>query len=288
MRIVFDELTKEQAETFGLVLLSADIEYKIEMNDNGWVLWVHEHAFDEAFRVVTAYQQENIGFKPERYTSFAAYGKTWSGLWGVLVILSFYLAVSSGHDAGAFRQAYGSSASHILDGEWYRSVTSLLLHANALHLLGNMVGLALFGTGVCSVTGWGVGWVLILTSGILGNVINAFLYKSGHVSIGASTAIFGALGVLSSYQFLRKMKESGTWFQALLPVAAGLALLGFLGASKNTDITAHLFGFSAGIFLGLLYSWLIKRPLQWSYQLGALLIVIAVIAGAWIGPFKTI
>ena len=34
---------------------------------------------------------------------------------------------------------------HIINGELYRTVTALMLHANAPHILGNVVGLSLFG-----------------------------------------------------------------------------------------------------------------------------------------------
>ena len=273
MRIAFDGLSLEQAETLGLVLLSAKINYHLKMSDKGLALWVAKDTYDEAIQLIEEYRQENPEIRPAPDTPLTGYRKTWSGLWGMLVILAFHVAISSGPDVDTFRQVYGSSASHILNGEWYRSVTSLLLHASALHLLGNMVGIALFGTAVCSVTGWGLGWALILASGIGGNLMNAYLYQAHHISIGASTAIFGALGMLTAYQFLRKWRESGTWFKAVMPLAAGLALLGFLGSSKHTDIMGHLFGFVAGILLGLLYTWSFKRPPRESYQLGALILV---------------
>ena len=100
---------------------------------------------------------------------------------------------------------YGSSASQIIDGEHYRTITALFLHGDVLHLIGNMAGIALFGTAVCSITGWGVGWLMILFTGSIGNLLNAYFYQAGHRSIGASTAVFGCIGFLSACQFMVKM-----------------------------------------------------------------------------------
>jgi membrane associated rhomboid family serine protease len=63
------------------------------------------------------------------------------------------------------------------------------------------------------------------------------------VSIGASTAVFGALGILSMLQVPRR--------SAWLTLGAGVALLGLLGTSARADLLAHLFGFAAGVVEGL-------------------------------------
>ena len=183
-----------------------------------------------------------------------------------------------------FHRLYGSSAGLVVNGEWYRCATALLLHADSLHLAGNLVGMAIFATAVCSITGWGVGWLLILASGISGNLINAYAYGYGHSSIGASTAVFGALGLLSSYQFLKKIHTPFSRFQVLLPLGAGLALLAFLGSSSHTDIMAHLFGFLSGVALGLVYYRLVRYPFAWRIQVGALACVVVVLVTAWIRP----
>ena len=284
MQILLDSLTKEQADTFGLVLLSSGIRHETRQGGNGWALWVAEDATESAEMLLKAYLNENKDFKTSKETPLMAYRKTWSGAWGVFVLLVWHVAITLGHDAGTFHRVYGSSARHVVSGEWYRSVTALLLHADSLHLAGNLVGMAVFATAVCSITGWGVGWLLIMASGISGNLINAYVYGYGHSSIGASTAVFGALGLLSSYQFLKKIKTPGTKFQALMPLGAGLALLAFLGSSSHTDIMAHLFGFLSGVLLGLVYYGFARYPTGWRWQAGALAVVVVVPVAAWFRP----
>ena len=284
MQILLERLTKEQADTFGLVLLSSGIEHEIRQGGRGWALWVAEDASKRADSLLQTYLDENKDFKTSQESPLTGYGKTWSGGWGILVLLICHIAVSLGQDTGAFHRLYGSSASHVVSGEWYRSATALLLHADSLHLAGNIIGMAVFATGVCSVTGWGVGWFLILASGISGNLINAHVYGYGHNSIGASTAVFGALGLLSAYQFLKKIQTPDTRFQALLPLGAGLALLAFLGSSSHTDIMAHLFGFLSGALMGFVYYGVVPYPFGWRIQAGALAGVILVLGVAWLRP----
>ena len=181
------------------------------------------------------------------------------------------------------KKTYAASAGRILEGEWYRAATALLMHADVVHLAGNMVGIALLGSAVCSIMGWGVGWLMILSSGIAGNVVNAVVYKAGHSSIGASTAVFGALGILTAWQFLRRARQPGRRLKALLPLGAGLALLGFMGSSVHTDILAHLFGFLSGIAIGGLYTATVKHMPDVKLQAGALVLTVAILLRAWLG-----
>lgn len=284
MQILLDSLTREQADTFGLVLLSSGIHHDIRRGKNGWALWVAEDVSEAAENLLKSYLDENKGFKLSNDTPRTAYRKTWSGAVGVFVLLAWHVAISLGHDADVFFRLYGSTARHVVSGEWYRCTTALLLHADSMHLAGNLLGIAIFATAVCSITGWGVGWLLILASGISGNLINAYVYEYGHSSIGASTAVFGALGLLSSYQFLKKIRSSVSRFQVLLPLGAGLALLAFLGSSSHTDIMAHLFGFLSGVFMGLAYYGFFRNALERRFQAGALSCVIVVLITAWFRP----
>jgi membrane associated rhomboid family serine protease len=144
-----------------------------------------------------------------------------------------------------------------------------------------MAGIAIFGTCVCLITGQGVGWLMIVLSGILGNLINAFFYKTGHLSVGASTAVFGAIGILAGYNFLLKFRSPDQRIKAWLPLGGGLALLGLLGSGKNSDIGAHFFGFVFGILLGVFYAYFIKYPLPKKYQVNCTALSLCIIVFSW-------
>jgi membrane associated rhomboid family serine protease len=173
-------------------------------------------------------------------------------------------------------------SSLMLDGQWYRSATALLLHADVGHLLANALGLAFF-TGLasrrmCS----GCAWLAALVAGCLGNALNAWFRGPGHLFLGASTAVFGSVGLLSGMAVA--LDRPGKWVQAGVPVAAGLGMLALLGTSgERTDLGAHLFGFVSGLALGSgagfrLRGW--GRPGRMlAFFCG--LIAVLMMAGAW-------
>lgn len=278
---LFKNLSADQANSYGLVLLSSGIPHRVRTGEGGWDVLVVERDYSRALATIEQYLEENQDFRPTDEPICHEYGKTLTGLWASVILLGCHIGVTAANDSKSLIRAFGSSASHIMQGELYRSVTSLMLHANALHLAGNMLGIALFGTAVCNITGWGVGWLMILATGIIGNLANALLYGSGHLSVGASTAVFGSVGILAAQQFFKKFRIPGRKIKAWLPLAAGLALLGILGSGKHADLSAHLFGFVAGIILGGLYAFLARKPAARIYQSCCLVVVLGVIVISW-------
>lgn len=241
--------------------------------------------YENALNAVDQYLKEDQNYHTAAEPLRNDYQKTFTGLWVAVILLVCHIAIVIGGESGYFIQTYGSSAYHILHGELYRSVTSLMLHANTLHIMGNIIGITLFGTSVVTIMGWGVGWFMILVTGVAGNLVNALLYKAGHISVGASTAIFGAIGILSAYQFFKKFRQPGQKIKAFLPLSCGLALLGILGSGKYSDLMAHLFGFLSGIISGSFYSVFVKNPTSKEYQTYFLIAAIGIIAVAWMKAF---
>lgn len=285
MVITFKNLSADQANTYGLVLSSSGISHRSRKGEHGWDISVNDAEYEKALNVVEQYLKENPNFhRTDEHLSYK-YHKTFTGLWISAILLVCHVAITTVNDSGVFIRAYGSSAFHILRGELYRSVTSLMIHANVLHLAGNVLGIAIFGTAVCTITGWGVGWLMILVSGVAGNLLNAVFYKTDHLSVGASTAVFGAIGILAAQQFFKKFRLPGQRMRAWLPLGGGLALLSILGSGKHADLTAHLFGFMAGIILGALYGVLVKRPAAGAYQACFLLIALSVLVVSWMWAF---
>jgi membrane associated rhomboid family serine protease len=278
---LFKDLSEDLANAYGLVLSSSGIPHRVRKGEGGWDVWVDDWDYEKALNTIEQYLEENRDFTQTDAPIGDEYGKTFTGLWASALLLACHVAVAMSNDSKAFIRAYGSSASHILHGDFYRTVSSLMLHANALHLAGNMLGIALFGTAICAVTGWGVGWLMILATGMVGNLANAVLYKTGHLSVGASTAVFGAIGILVAQQFFKKLRLPGRRIKAWLPLGGGLALLGILGSGEHSDLMAHLFGFVTGIGLGSLYTVLVKRPVTRTHQLYCLVIVLVVLVMSW-------
>ncbi len=251
---LYKHLTQNQVNTYGLVLSSQGVSYFVTKDARGWEIWVEESVRDYAYNIITQYIAENQ-HPPEPKTKEAPeYKNTYIGVWMSLLLIGCHFRADMYGRFDQIVREYGASAAAILDGEIYRTMTSLMLHSDYMHLAGNVAGIFIFGTAVGSIAGSGVGSLMILATGILGNYANAVLFQYGHTSIGASTAVFGAVGIAAAYQFYTKIKAGKQRMKAWLPLAGGLALLGFLGAGKRADLTAHLFGFIAGIGLGLIYA----------------------------------
>jgi len=287
MGLLFNNLTDAEADAYGLVLSASGISHRAAREQDGWNIYVPETAQAEALIAVDQYLRENQPIQRAAGTRLHEYGKTLSGLWASLIVLGVHVAISLSPHRAALVKTYGSAARAILEGELYRAVTSLMIHTNAAHLAGNMAGLALFGTAVCQIAGPGVGWLMILGTGATGNLINAWFYHGRqHLSVGSSTAVFGAVGILAGYQFLKRLRRvEGGPAKSWLPLAGGLALLAFLGASEHADLTAHLFGFAAGVAAGAIYGFAVKRPAGRLAQAYFILIVSGLVVLCWIRGF---
>ncbi len=277
---IYENMSEDSANLCALILKASDIPFRTRREGRGWGIWVQARDYRRARDSVEQYFRENRGQAPEADTSAVYRDHGYAGIWAALFVALVYAAVARTGDVHSVWSDFGASAQRIAGGELYRVVTALLLHADAVHLFGNMAGLAVFATAVCHVSGWGAGILMVLFTGAGGNMVNAWVYEHGHLSIGASTAVFGAIGILSGYQFLQKRKNTRQKAAAWLPLACGMALLGFLGTGEHVDLTAHLFGFVVGILFGIGYA-MANKTLRPAGQAICLGIAAAVLTGAW-------
>ncbi|MFA5263028.1 MAG: rhomboid family intramembrane serine protease, partial [Opitutaceae bacterium] len=135
-----------------------------------------------------------------------------------------------------------------------RPLTALFLHADGAHLCGNIVaGVFVFAT-VLPIFGRGRGWLLIALASILANFAAAAAsYSQPYRSLGASTAVFAGLGLLTGAAIRQVVagQKSRLWRQVMVPLAASLGLLALFGSGGlHTDLTAHLMGLASGIAFG--------------------------------------
>ncbi|MDL2269641.1 rhomboid family intramembrane serine protease [Desulfosarcina sp. OttesenSCG-928-A07] len=282
MVCLFENLNQEEADILYLVLRSQGIFCRIKRKDNWFCIEGPEIHREAARDAVDAYLAENSMPSDEDAadTSFSADSFNLSGIWVSLMLLAVYVAVSRSGDPGSYSAVFGAASGLILSGEGYRCVTAMLLHADAAHLMGNMAGLVVFGGAVSGMTGTGAGWLLILGCGILGNWVNAMVHPPEHLSIGASTAVFGALGLLAAIRSMAAIRTGKGWRQVGVYLGAGAALLGLMGTSARSDIGAHLFGCLVGFGTGIGYAWLVRHPLGHRTQIfsGGLAVLVLVIS----------
>ncbi|MCF8036848.1 MAG: rhomboid family intramembrane serine protease [Desulfobacteraceae bacterium] len=277
---LYENMSSDAADLCGLILKASGIPFRVKKSGRGWGIWVEPRDYLRARNAVEQYFLENRPADSGTDIPEPEQAHGYAGVWAAAFLAVCYGLVAQTASVQSVWEDFGAAAWRIVDGELYRTVTALMLHADTVHLLGNMAGMAIFATAVCHVAGWGTGMLMILFAGSAGNLVNAFARQSGHLSIGASTAVFGAIGILSGYQFFRKRNSARQKAAAWLPLGCGLALLGFLGSGAHVDLTAHLFGFLVGIFVGIGYAMARKviGPLGQGLCLG---IAAAALAGSW-------
>lgn len=162
-------------------------------------------------------------------------------------------------DAAFFCAHGGMYPPAVHDGEWWRLVTCLFLHANTYHLMNNMIMLFAVGAFVEEALKPPKFLILYFGSGI-GASVASYLYAgldTGMVSIGASGAIFGVLGALIAIVLLHKGHYARLSWKGMLLLLALSVYYGF--ASGGIDNAAHLGGLLIGFLLGIL---LYRKPKQ--------------------------
>ena len=265
LRVTVD---RQLAEEWELVLLAQGLSPSVRRTSSGVVLSVPEREVDRALASLSAYDLENPGKLAERGAPMEPVSLVAGVAVGLALVIFYFITVQWLPALSWFARG-AADAERILQGELWRTVTALTLHADVAHVLSNAIAAALFFSAVSSIVGTGLGGALVLLAGAGGNLVNALLHGSAHVSVGASTAVFGAIGLLGSLGLARRRRSGLSRWRAWLPVAAALALLGMLGSSgERVDVWAHLFGLLVGAALGLFICLLAPRaaglPIQWA------------------------
>ena len=127
------------------------------------------------------------------------------------------------------------------DGDWYRLVTAMFLHASLLHLAFNMLALYWLGTIVEHALGSWRFLLLYFVSGIAGSAGALVLSNPTAVTVGASGAIYGIMGALLVLEYRATGSFAG---QALGLIVLNLALT---FAIPNISVGGHLGGLAGGI-----------------------------------------
>lgn len=168
--------------------------------------------------------------------------------------------------------------------EWWRVVTALTLHADVGHLISNLTFGVVLGYLASRALGGGIAWAGILVGAMMGNALDALWMPEQQRSIGASTAVFAALGILSAYAWMIETASNLRWAKRLGPLIAGVMLLGFLGAGgERTDVVAHVTGFISGCAIGVIFGRTPERAFDSrSLQLAAGAFTVLTIAAAWL------
>src|ERR1700674_3526713 len=235
---------------YALVLEAKGVPYERVESDGAWLLVVAPPLAQAAADELTRYAAERAVRReaPAPFVPFAG-SAMGAALYAFVLILVAYCAGIElfGIDwlgAGALESKAGAA------GEWWRAVTALTLPLDQEHLFGIGIGVLagrMFGPG-CA-------WLGILMSGAAANMVDMLVSPSGHRAVGASTAVFAALGLLAGFGWGERRNLRDRRFYRWAPLFAGVCLLALLGAgSEHVDVLGHLLGFVAGTTMGWIFA----------------------------------
>ncbi len=262
---IFRSSDRKAVNEHALVLQARGLAHQIVQGGGGYHLLVPSGQVEVARAELFRYDEENVGWPPrEEAPPVRSRGYVAAAVYAAILCVVFPMGEHGflGRDILA---AGALDAERVRSGELWRPLTALTLHADFAHLAGNLVFGSVFAILAAHELGAGLAWLGILASGALGNLVNAWLQEDGFVSIGASTASFAALGMLGSYEWIRRASLRLRPLRRLAPLFLAAALLGWLGVGGaesdvivegarrgRTDVVAHVAGFLAGGLAGAL------------------------------------
>ena len=195
----------------------------------------------------------------------------------LLILLNVVAFLFTLSNLDYFIDNYGFSIASFLAGRYYVVVTSMFLHADLLHIGGNMFALLVLGSAVEGKTkAWQYFSAYILTGmfGCLSMFVPFFGYGPDTIALGASAAISGLVG-LGIFVCPGKF----VWFPEIIPLPFSLAAAIYFLANVSNLLapgyiaySAHVFGFLAGSALGLV--WGENRMMNLAIFIALLLLII--------------
>ena len=169
----------------------------------------------------------------------------------ILVSLYYWF----GGQGDATTQYFAFSTTNLLNGRIWTLVTALFLHADILHLLGNMLFLYAFGNALEKEVGAGKTYLAFFAGGVLSFLLGTFFYDPSINMIGASAAIFTLTAVV---MLVKPLKFSLIFFMPLGLVAIIYIIYNVVtvqsGVESNVAYISHVIGFAIGIPFGIAWT----------------------------------
>jgi rhomboid protease GluP len=281
---VFRSPRRRDCDERALVLTALGLESRVALGEGEFLLLVAAADAGAALRELLQYDAENRAPPPPPPPP-RLYPYAWVGCVAyTLVLLGIAWLVSSGrvrYDAFERGELY---AARVQAGEWWRALTALTLHLDGPHLAANLLAGVWFGYLAARQMGGGTAWLLTVSGAGLANLLEGLWAAPEHRSVGASTAVFTALGAMAAYSWRERFALPQRWARRWGPLVAGVILLGWTGsAGEGTDLVAHLLGFLVGALLGATAALPgIQRRLARAPQVLLGTLALAALAAAWV------
>ena len=151
----------------------------------------------------------------------------------------------------------------ILNSNYWAILTAMFVHANYLHIFGNMVTLYFFGIFCLQLIDEKWFWLVYFIGGIFGNVLYLFIGPTNSAVVGASGAIFAIGGIIA---MMRPTQKVLLYFIIPMPlwVAIGIAFL-LTVFIPGVAWQAHVGGLLVGLIGGFFFRQRERRRLPPAY-----------------------
>jgi len=261
--------TERDGFDHGLVSLMLGHPFWLVPSNRSFQLLVEPAVAKDVLEQLAKYDRESVGWPPRPVVPDPDTAKRsveffTPMLWCLSVLLVFRAQAEWPWvtDAGMV-----DARAVISRGEIWRAATALFLHGDLGHLTSNLISGIFVFSAVLTTMGRLRGWLLIGASAVLGNLAAASLNVSNaYHSLGASTAVFAALGLLTgrAVRVLLKADHPHRGRALFGALAAGATILALYGAGgQQVDVLAHLTGFISGTIFGVIAS-VVGREKLWS------------------------
>ncbi|GLB60984.1 rhomboid family intramembrane serine protease [Cytobacillus sp. NCCP-133] len=185
--------------------------------------------------------------RTESLKEFIRFYPVVSGIILTHIVLYLLTAIPIFPNALIFEKLAGVNL-YIIEGEYWRLLTPIILHSGFPHVLFNSFSLVLFGPALEQILGKAKFLLLYIAAGVAANIATLILEPMTYIHVGASGAIFGLFGFFGAITFFRKDLLSRGNSQIILTITAIGIIMTFL--QPNINVTAHLFGLIAGFLIG--------------------------------------
>jgi membrane associated rhomboid family serine protease len=222
-----------------------------------------------------------MAYHNKKFRLFVA--RTWAVAALILINVVIYVACARGSEGfipntSTLLRFGAVTAITVTDHQYWRLLAAGFLHFNPVHLVSNMLCLAVWGGALEKRIGTLYFTLVYFFSLLAGNLVTVLTHHAPFIGVGASGAVSGVLGALLGLCILGKIELSPTYIVSSITinVIASVSVSGI-------DWRAHFGGFCAGLIscavLDLLLS--ASRPLFSCKIPEFIKLNTAILAGVW-------
>lgn len=177
----------------------------------------------------------------------------------------FYIHIK---DSMHFTNQLGLTHFDVVQGEYYRLISSAFLHANVEHFLFNIFALYILGKFVESIYSHVHILITFIVTALLANVVS-LTFITDSLSLGASGAVYGLLGVLVIFMLINRKINT----KLIVQIALIFIVISVISSLfSNVNHYAHVGGLIYGLMLGVLFQ---AKRIDWKISVPVLVLLLA-------------